>query len=486
MTLNTLNFEAENFVVDYITFKFQALENSTKKELAYYLSDIGFNCYQQSAKSAKPVNESLVVNSSNKFQASIIINNPYWPGTLLQMSGSNSNQFYSLAKQNKIDWKIFNGSVLSRIDIYYCREYKTDDEIEISRFLEQCYQHLLKTSRNVVLERNNRGLILTIGNRASDNFARIYQITNPKALKFEYEIKGKFLFGLHHQLVNKNFNHFEDKVCSKFIRFFAKILPLQHHYVDWLVLKLRPIRKRINRCALLKADYLENEINMDTHNFVKLIKFINYAQQLDYRREYLGSVCYRQVIFKLRDFLQFTEPNINITNSYKFGKLKDFFKNLQKGLYVKNFSQETFQSLVLIPQIEFTRNSVDRTLVVNAWLVDDLFYYSYPFYLPDFFDTTLNKAEFELRFWLFKIFATLSLHKIVIIDQFFTQYSAVLNTQRKAALKRSLINLIFILAEADLIEPNCKIIDNGNYCNIKKLTTRNISKGFIIYEKIYI
>ena len=38
MKENNLNFETENLVVDYITFKFQHLEDSTKTKIANYLS----------------------------------------------------------------------------------------------------------------------------------------------------------------------------------------------------------------------------------------------------------------------------------------------------------------------------------------------------------------------------------------------------------------------------------------------------------------
>jgi hypothetical protein len=55
---------------------------------------------------------------------------------------------------------------------------------------------------------------------------------------------------------------------------------------------------------------------MDTRTFVSLIQFLNYAQNLDYEIEYLGSTGYRKVVFKLRDFLQFQDPSVKPTNYY--------------------------------------------------------------------------------------------------------------------------------------------------------------------------
>jgi hypothetical protein len=46
MKQNKLTFESENLVVDYMTFKFQHLEDSTKTKIANYLFKIGFNSYQ--------------------------------------------------------------------------------------------------------------------------------------------------------------------------------------------------------------------------------------------------------------------------------------------------------------------------------------------------------------------------------------------------------------------------------------------------------
>jgi hypothetical protein len=50
--------------------------------------------------------------------------------------------------------------------------------------------------------------------------------------------------------------------------------------------------------------------------------------------------------------------------------------------------------------------------------------------------------------------------------------------------KKSFIRLIKILEEYDLINSNYKIISNDMFYYTEKLTTNNISEGFIIYEKL--
>ena len=53
-------------------------------------------------------------------------------------------------------------------------------------------------------------------------------------------------------------------------------------------------------------------------------------------------------------------------------------------------------------------------------------------------------------------------------------------------MKQSFIQLIKILEEYNLIDSNYKIIFNGRFHDTDQLTTKNISEGFVVYEKIYI
>jgi hypothetical protein len=77
MNQNKLTFESENLVVDYISFKFQYLEDFTKTKIADYLFKIGFNSYQESGKLTKPIKEPILVNSKNQFQVCFVRDNSY-------------------------------------------------------------------------------------------------------------------------------------------------------------------------------------------------------------------------------------------------------------------------------------------------------------------------------------------------------------------------------------------------------------------------
>jgi hypothetical protein len=65
MNQNKLTFQSENLVVDWISFKFQYLEDSTKTKIANYLFKLGFNSYQESGKLARPIKESILVSPEN-------------------------------------------------------------------------------------------------------------------------------------------------------------------------------------------------------------------------------------------------------------------------------------------------------------------------------------------------------------------------------------------------------------------------------------
>jgi hypothetical protein len=353
MKPNKFSFESENLQVDWISFKFQYLDNPTMTHITNYLFKLGFNSYQESGKLAKPIKEPILVTSKNKFEVLFVKEGPYWQGTILQFSGSNALGFYTFVQKNLIDWTIFSSAVLNRFDLYYSRYNKREDKISTREFLENSQIELNQRDRNVSLEKNSKGFILGIGSRRSNNYFRIYERKN--SLKFEHEMKGKFLQKYQLLLVSNRLEEFEQKLSSHFLLSFGKLLPLQYSYLDWLVIRLRPTFKQTTLQNGLNSDYIKSEIVMDTRTFVSLIQFLNYVQHLDFEIEYLGSTGYRKVVFKLRDFLEFQDPSGKHTNRYRLGKIKEFFQQLQSGLYVTSFSDARFQSLVIVPQIKFEK-----------------------------------------------------------------------------------------------------------------------------------
>ena len=483
MNQNNLTFYSENLVVDWISFKFQHLEDSTKKKIANYLFKFGFNSYKESGKLAKPVKESILVSSNNQFEVCFVENNSYWQGTLLQFSGLNAKNFYSLIQQKLVPWKLFSSATLGRFDIYYSRNHKQGDKISVRYFFENSHKKLQKTNKNVSYEKNSKGLILKIGNRKSNHYSRIYEGRN--YLKFEYEIKGQFLRKYHSLLIENNLEEFENKLSKRFLYNFGKLLPLQYSYLDWLVVKLRPIKKQLFHSSSLQTHYLQvMDFTSETNrkSFFTFLQFLRYAQDLDYETGFLGSTPYRRLIFPVQDFLKYKKES---NNYYQLKKLIEFFDQLQSNSFIKFFSDTQYRSLVTIPEVQLEK-SRRNSWIAKVWIAEELFYYKHPFFFPDLLQRKPTKHEFEVLFKIIQVFSSVDLEKTFYIKEFLQNYPSTLTNKQITKIKKYFLQIIQIFQEHQLIDSNYKIISNGKLYDKDQLTSRTISEGFVVYEKLYI
>ena len=483
MNRNKLTFKDENITVDWIGFKFQNLDNFAQTKLAEYLFKIGFNSYQESGKLAKPIKESILVNSKNKFQVLFVHEAPYWKGTSVYFSGASATFFYSLVKQTSINWEFFSSAILGRFDLNYARKNKTDDKISVRQFLQNCQTKLMQTNKNISLEKNSKGLILKIGTRRSNNYSRIYQGKN--FLKFEHEMKGKFIKTYHTLLIQNHFEEFEHKLSIHFLTYFGKVLPLQYSYTDWLVIKLRPLRKQTFSLMGLKIDYLRSgsfQNNTDSYKFCTLLQFLVYAQTLNYKIDSLGTTSYRLVQFRVQDFLKYTKLS---SNYYQLKKLIEFFDELQTNSLIKFFSNQKYRSLVTILEVNLQKGK-QNSWTVEVWIADELFYYAHPFLLPDLFQVKLTKLQLEVQVHVIRTFSSFDTQKIFYVEEFLQAYPSTLNNQQITSVKRYFIQLMEIFEEHQLIESSYQVILDDKLYHVDKLLTNNISQGFIVFEKLLI
>jgi hypothetical protein len=167
-------------------------------------------------------------------------------------------------------------------------------------------------------------------------------------------------------------------------------------------------------------------------------------------------------------------------------KIKKFFQQLQTGVFLTSFDDNHFQSLVAIPQVKLEKSLKHKYWIARVWLVEDLFYYNYPFYFPNIFQTKLTKDQLEVRFKFIQVFSSVNIEKVFFIQEFLSSYPSVISNQRKNNIKKYFIQLVHLFKEQDLIEDNYKIISNGHYYFTKEFNTHDISEGFVIYEKLSI
>lgn len=117
-------------------------------------------------------------------------------------------------------------------------------------------------------------------------------------------------------------------------------------------------------------------------------------------------------------------------------------------------------------------------------MVEELFFYPYPFILPDFFQEKRRRDKFEVRFKFIQIFHTPNIEKIFLIQVFLNSYSSLISNQRMANIRKYFIQLVQEFQQKELIENKYKIIIKGKYVITNQLTPKNIEEGFVIYEKI--
>jgi hypothetical protein len=122
--------------------------------------------------------------------------------------------------------------------------------------------------------------------------------------------------------------------------------------------------------------------------------------------------------------------------------------------------------------------------MATIWLVEDLFHYKYPFLFSDLFKRKMSKDEFDVTFEVLKNYGSVSIEKRFFIKDFLASYT--ISNQCITNMKRIFLQLVKVFEEYDLIESHYKIIHDGYNHTVEELTIRNISEGFIIYEKLSI
>lgn len=227
-------------------------------------------------------------------------------------------------------------------------------------------------------------------------------------------------------------------MCEGFLRHFGKLLPLEESFTDWLVVKLRPLRKQKLSFTTFHSHYLEEKKiseGGEGKKFFMLLQFLNYPQNLDYERGALGSTTYRQVTFQVKNFLEYQKKS---NNYYQLKKLIEFFYELQTNSLIKFFSDSEYPSLITIPEVALTKGK-QNCWVGRVWISEELFRYSHPFILPNLITKKLTKDEVEVQFKVIQVFSSVNIAKTFWIKDFFENYSVKLTNQQKTKMKNYFI-----------------------------------------------
>lgn len=356
-------FETELLSVDFISFNIKRMTSHQITRLASYFQSLGFNSYQKQLDSNQSRQDINNNNSYyNQFEVYFILKISYQKEIIqLQFPGVSGKQFYKLIKQKAVQWEKFSNPVFSRLDLIYQRISRFNDPISTIDFINSCYIQFqeLHSYKNLLSERNQKGLILKIGNRRSSRHYRIYTNQKNNLLRFEAEMKGDLIKDFQDLLITSSFeeHQFESKIAYQFFKYSFEIFSSlnQSSHIDWLATRIQPYQYR-NAFSLelpIHSDYL-NQMNYKTlkekQHLITLLRLLAYVKKLKYTTKSLTSE-FRQYRFTLRDFLNYK----NLTpNYYQVKKLKIFFDLVKTNLLLSRFRISLIGCLLPFLKYPFT------------------------------------------------------------------------------------------------------------------------------------
>lgn len=491
--MKLVNFQSENLVVDYISFNITGCKDP--KPIATYLFDsFGFNSVMK--ENFKGKSEDLIFKITNKYKVSFVkcTYNPesssYWTGMTVKFSGENGKYFYSLIRRQLIDWCIFDLSCtnLGRFDLYYFRKSKPTDQEDLSEsFMENSCEKVNANSKRkkAIWKGTPRGLIMRIGNRPNSNYYRVYQKTKKidspvssemnKGLKFELELKTQLVQSFQEFFFHNQLEEFESKLVGHFLKYSKKYFVLDSCYTDWLRISLRKIvsnqkpKPNLNSLvsSYLKKGNLEDFVQKE--RFFKLIQLLSFLRTLGYSRQFLDNQAYCVLEFAVIDFIGFTGGDMKST--YQRTKALKFLTSLQdlKPL-IQKFSNEEFRRSVMFPYLKLKKQN--RKWTVTLAVVEEFYFYQYPFLFPNSFLICNNKYDLEIKLQLIESFSTVELEKKLLVKRFLNQFSVP--NKDLAKIKKQLIDSFFILKDFQLIENKFSLISKNGSSNELRHRTEKI------------
>ena len=489
MQQSNITFQNRKLTVDYITFNLRNGTSQIQEIANIFNADYSFDSYLVDQNYKNPSKEPVVVNNEYHQLVFVINSSEHKVSTfLIQFSGENAAYLYNLLKSGKFYWPDFDhfDLVLGRFDINYTREEQVIDDLVFQDFGERCIQKY-KARYPQALTEPIFTTGFSLGTRKGDYFLRTYKSGDNSFLKFELEIKKTKARSYHNYFLNldQTFVQFENLIATRFYPYLRVALVLDTELTDWLVIKLRPLRKQTFSLTDLKIDYIRSgsfQNNIDSYKSCTLLQFLVYAQTLNYKIDSLGTISYRLVQFRVQDFLKYTKLS---SNYYQLKKLIEFFDELQTNSLIKFFSNQKYRSLVTIPEVNLQKGK-QNSWTVEVWIADELFYYAHPFLLPDLFQVKLTKLQLEVQVHVIRTFSSFDTQKIFYVEEFLQAYPSTLNNQQITSVKRYFIQLMEIFQEHKLIEASYQVLVDDKVYHVDKLLPNNISQGFIVFEKLLV
>lgn len=286
-------FKTERLSVDFISLNIRQINSQQIIRLASYFQSLGFNAYQKQSElkqSRQDINDNN--RFDNSFEVYFILKIPYQTEIIqLQFPGVSGKKFYQLIKESVIQWDKLPNPVFSRLDLVYERVSKFNDPISPIDFINSCYVDFqaLHSSKNLLSERNQKGLILKIGNRRSSRHYRIYTNQKNNLLRFEAEMKGDLIKDFQDLLITSCFDEeeFESQIAYEFFKYSFQLFSLlkKPSHVDWLMIRLRSYQYRntFKLESTIPSHYLNQmdfQLIEEKQHLISLLRLLAYVKKL--------------------------------------------------------------------------------------------------------------------------------------------------------------------------------------------------------------
>jgi hypothetical protein len=219
--------------------------------------------------------------------------------------------------------------------------------------------------------------------------------------------------------------------------------------------------------SYLKKGNLEDFVQKE--QFFKLIQLLSFLRTLGYSRQFLDNQAYCVLEFAVIDFIGFTGGDMKST--YERTKALKFLTSLQdlKPL-IQKFSNEEFRRSVMFPYLKLKKQN--RKWTVTLAVVEEFYFYQYPFLFPNSFLICNNKYDLEIKLQLIESFSTVELEKKLLVKRFLNQFSVP--NKDLAKIKKQLIDSFFILKDFQLIENKFSLISKNGSSNKLRHRTEKI------------
>ena len=425
----------------------------------------------------------------NKYDVSIRQSQKsHWVGTQIIFSGKNAAYFYKLIKTQKfnLDLLKFGQRTLSlgRIDLCFSKtNYSTDTKRSFDAFLvdsrSQIQNHT--NTRHIRLYDFPDGKMLKVNRRNNSRHYRVYQ--KDGTVRFELELKHRQTKLIQGYLFNNQLDVFEHQLVIQYFRYSNQVLRSDYSYADWVLDFQRRYRQVNSTNSSLLINYLENQINSQEteERLFHLVQVLSFIKKLGLtpskkcKPQRIKKQNYYFLKFPLNQFVRFI--GIQSLKDSQRKKLILYFKGLQKlDPIVKEFSSGAFRSYVCFPYVE-CENPLGNSWSIEVLAAEELFYFQYPFQLPELFLRSVSKNDLRLKMLLLKSLAVSERGKKLDLEEFFSPLN-VRNSQL-IQIKKNILQLLNELVGNRIIQNEVIIVSKSGkerHRLIKNFTTSDITR----------